>query len=112
MQNWFGSISLFVFGIIRGNELHSSGKDREVFYLLGENALSKNLCHIAFYIRKTMLHAKIVQMKISKMSIVICSNLNTKQEQCIRTVYKYSPVLCCIQSAMLETGICGMPILL
>lgn len=57
----------------------------EVFYLLQKNALSKNLCHITFYIRKTMLHTKIVQMKIIKMNIAIYSNLNTKQEQCVST---------------------------
>lgn len=53
-----------------------------------------------------MLHTKIVQMKIIKKSIVIYSNLNTKQEQCVNnhlsTYY--------IQSSMLETGIWGMPI--
>jgi len=53
-----------------------------------------------------MLHTKIVQMKIIKMSIAIYSNLNTKQEQCVSTYLS----TCYIQSTMLEIGIWGMPI--
>lgn len=58
------------------NEFHSGRKDRSVSFVI-KHALNKNLCQITFYIRKIMLHVKIVQMKIIKMNVDIYSNLST-----------------------------------
>lgn len=66
------SVSLLVFGIIGGNELHSGRKGRSVLFVM-KDALNKSLSQITFYIRK-MLHTKTVQMK---MSIVVHSDFNT-----------------------------------
>lgn len=104
-KNDLVSISLLVFGITRGNEFHSHGKDRSVLSVVKE-CFEEKTCVTSLYVRKTMLHTKIVQMKIIKMSIVIYSYLNTKQEQCVSTHLS----TCYIQNTMLETGICGMPI--
>lgn len=67
------SISLLIFGHIEGKEFHSGRKDRSVLFVM-KHALNKNLHQITFDIRKIMLHIKIIQMKVIKITIVIYSS--------------------------------------